>query len=80
MSLAARELIENLFNTASDLLLEKVFTKPRKEKLFSAAKAAGALLLPPIPKKTRLKLTVLCSMRFALRPMAMLRAAYLKKH
>lgn len=80
MSAASAELIENLFNTASDLLLEKVFTKQRKQRLYSAAKNAGTLLLPPISKKTRLKLAVLSSARFALWPLAQLRALYLKKH
>lgn len=80
MSAAATELIENLFNTASDLLLEKVFTKQRKQRLYGAAKAAGKLLLPPVSKKTRLKLTVLSSARFALWPLAQMRALYLKKH
>lgn len=78
LSAAAGELIENLFNTAADLLLEKKFTKERKTRLYGAAKQAGQLLLPPVSRKTKLKLTILCSARFALWPMALLRALYLK--
>ena len=79
LSAAAGELIENLFNTASDLVLEKKFTKARKTRLYGAAKKAGSFLLPPAARKTRLKLTVLQHARFALWPLAQMRALYLKK-
>jgi glycosyltransferase involved in cell wall biosynthesis len=77
-SLAAAELIENLFNSAADLLLAKQYTKERKSLIRSAVTAAGKLLAPDAPSKTKLKLLVLTRCPVALWPLAQLRAVYLK--
>lgn len=78
LSPAAAELIENLFNTATDLLAAGQWTGPRKKRLRSAAVRAGAYLTPPVRKKTRLKLFVLRRMPFALRPLSFARRCYLQ--
>lgn len=80
LSLAATELIENLFNTATELLLAKVYTSPRKAKLRAAAVHAGTLLLAPTPTKTQLKLFVLKYFPAALLPLAKMRESYLRRH
>lgn len=78
LRLAATELIENLFNSASELMLAKQYTPSRKASLRDAVLRAGALLCPPVPKKTRLKKWVVTRCPIVLRPMAWLRALYLK--
>ena len=79
-SRASVELIENLFNTAADLLMGKAFAGRRRKKLIGAATTAGENLLPNAPKKTKLKLLVLKRFVFLLRPLAALRALYLRRH
>lgn len=78
-SRASVELIENLFNTAADLLMGKAFAGERRKKLIGAAVEAGEYLQPGAPKKTRLKLLVLKRFVFALRPLAALRGLYLRR-
>lgn len=75
-SLAAVELVENLFNTATDLLSAGCYTKPRRQRLCQAAREAGRYLTAA-PKKTGLKLLVLTKAPVLLRPLAWLRSAYL---
>lgn len=77
-SLAAAELIENLFNSAAVLLLAKQYTRERKETIRSAVIDAGKQLLPHTSKKTRLKLWVIKSCPILLHALALLRALYLK--
>jgi hypothetical protein len=77
-SLAAAELIENLFNSAADLLLTKQYTKERKESIRTAVAAAGAQLTGSVSKKTRGKLLVLTRFPAALFVLAKLRAVYLR--
>lgn len=79
LSLAAVELIENLFNSAADLLLARQYTPERKYLIRHAVADAGEFLLPPVPKKTALKLWVLDRCSVLLLPLALLRAAYLKR-
>lgn len=77
-SLAAGELIENLFNSAADLLLTKQYTKGRKEQIRNAIAVAGKQLLSQTSKKTKLKLWVLTSCPTAMWSLAHLRAFYLR--
>ena len=77
-SLAAGELIENLFNLSAQLLLAKQYTAERKEKIRAAVTEAGKALMAPVQKKTQLKLWVLTSFQAALYPLACMRAMYLK--
>ena len=78
LSLAAVELIENLFNSAADLLLIGQYTKPRKLQIREAVSQAGKLLTGAVPKKTRIKLCVLEHCPPTLWLLASLRAGYLK--
>lgn len=78
LSLAATEFIENLFNSASELLLAKVLTPQRKGMIRQAAQNAGPLLGGDIPKKTRLKYETLVRFPAALWVLASMRACYLK--
>ena len=79
LSLSAVELIENLFNSAADLLLTKLYTPARKEVILSAVNDAGSLLQAPMPRKAKLKLFVLTRAPLALWPLAKLRLFYLRK-
>lgn len=79
LSLSAVELIENLFNSAADLLLAKQYTRERKTLIRDAVAQAGTLLAPPTPKKTLLKHKVLTAFPILLWPLALLRALYLKQ-
>ena len=78
-SLAAVELIENLFNMAADLLLVKLYTRERKDLIRTAAAKAGQFLDGSAPRKTKIKLWVLTSCPAALGVLGHLRAAYLKR-
>lgn len=74
---AARELIENLFNAAASLRLDKQLTNQRRTMIRrNAAMAAGNAT--QIPRKTRTKLWVLEKFPAMLYPMAFLRKMYLK--
>ena len=74
---AARELIENLFNSAASLRLSKQLTSQRRTMIRrNAAKAAK--LADNLPRKTRTKLWVLGKFPAMLYPMALLRSLYLK--
>lgn len=79
LSLAAIELIENLFNTAADLLLCKQYTANRKKQIRDAVCSADILLTGFTPKKTQIKLQVLTRFPFMLFPLAVIRALYLKR-
>lgn len=79
LSLAAVEMIENLFNAGADLLLAKKYTPARKAMIRNAVLEGRKLLIPPVPKKTRLKLTVLTRLPIGLWFLAKLRARYLKR-
>ena len=75
-ALAARELIENLFNAAASLRLDKQLTNQRRTMIRrNAAKAARNA--PHLPRKTRTKLWVLGKFPAMLYPMALLRKLYL---
>lgn len=76
-SLAAIEIIENLFNTAAELLLARQYSTARKELIREAVVSAGNLLLAPIPKKTQGKLLVLARFPSMLFLLAKVRALYL---
>lgn len=76
-SLAAGELIENLFNSAADLLLAKQYTRERKEQIRAAVAAAGKQRLSQVSQKTKLKLWVLTRCPALLAVLAVLRSAYL---
>lgn len=78
LSLAAVELIENLFNSAAELWLEKQYTPERKRKILCAVTEAGTLLAGQVPKKTKLKLWVLTRCTAVLGFLAQLRSLYLK--
>lgn len=77
-SMAAAELIEDLFNVAADLLTVKKLTRERKQLLRTATKEAGQLLCAPVARKTRVKLWVMSACPVALLPLAYLRMLYLK--
>ena len=77
LSLAAVELIENLFNTASELLLAKLYSPARKACIRQTVAHAGTYLCNA-PKKCRLKLFVLTRFPAVLGIMAILRKLYLK--
>ena len=77
--LAATELVENLFNSAADLLLLKKLTPERKALIREAVTEAGKKLDGEASKKTRLKLFVLCKCPVVLWPLAQLRRQYLKR-
>ena len=77
-SLAAVELIENLFNSASDLLMLKKLTPERKSRIFLAVSRARTRLDNSVGKKTRLKLFILLKFPIALWPMAKMRQLYLR--
>ena len=78
LSLAAIELIENLFNTAADLLLCKQYTANRKKQIRDAVCSVDILLTGFTPKKTQMKLLVLTRFPFMLFPLSVMRALYLK--
>lgn len=73
---AATWLVEDLFNTASELLLSKMLTACRKEKIFTAVQSVRHQL-STAPKKTRLKADVLLRFPGGLWVLAKLRAGYL---
>lgn len=77
--LAATELVENLFNSAADLLLLGKLTPERKRLIRDAVAKAGERLDGSTGKKTRIKLLVLCKFPFALWPLAQMRRQYLKR-
>lgn len=77
--LAATELVENLFNSAADLLLLKKLTPERKTLIRKAVAEAGTKLDASTGKKTRLKLFILCKFPVALWPLAEMRRQYLKR-
>ena len=77
-ALAATELIENMFNSATDLVMAKIYTPSRKQKILDAVRHASKQLGVPTPKKTQLKLWVMLHFQAALLPLAKLRDAYLK--
>ena len=77
--LAATELVENLFNSAADLLLLGKLTPERKALIRKAAAQAGTKLDGSVGKKTRMKLLVLCKFPVALWPLAQMRRQYLKR-
>ncbi len=77
-SLAAAELIENLFNSAADLLLSRQYTPARKQLVRDAVTTAGGQLLSQVSRKTKLKLWVLTRCPAALYPLAQLRVFYLR--
>lgn len=79
LSLAAVEMIENLFNASADLLLAKQYTQERKTTIRNAVIEGSRLLKPPVSKKTNLKLMVLTRFPFALWFLAKLRTRYLKQ-
>lgn len=79
LSLAAVEMIENLFNASADLLLAKQYTPQRKAMIRAAVEEARPLLQAPVSKKTALKLTVLTQFQPALWFLAKLRDQYLKR-
>lgn len=78
LSLAATELLEDMFNAAGELRLDGQLTKERKALLQKSAREAGALLVPGASRKTKLKRWVLTSCFGALLPLAWLRRIYLK--
>lgn len=79
--IAAATYLEELFNTAADLLLLKKMTKQRKTFIQKNAGYATGLLHPQASKKARTKSLVMRRIWFALRPLAFLRRLYLKwKH
>lgn len=77
--LAATELVENLFNSAADLLLLGKLTPERKALIREAVAEAGKKLDGSTGKKTRMKLFVLCKFPAALWPLAQMRRQYLKR-
>ena len=79
LSLAAVEMIENLFNASADLLLAKQYTPQRKAMIRSAVEEGRDHLQAPIPKKTKLKLIVLTRLPVGLWFLATLRSWYLKQ-
>lgn len=79
LSLAAVEMIENLFNASADLLLAKQYTPQRKVMIRTAVNEGRLLLQAPISNKTKLKLTVLTRFPVALWFLAKLRERYLKR-
>ena len=79
LSLAAGEMIENLFNASADLLLAKQYTPLRKAMILAAVEEARTLLQAPVSKKTALKLAVLTQFQPALWFLAKLRDQYLKR-
>ncbi len=76
-SLAAAELIENLFNSAASLLLLKELTPERRKRICEAVEQASKKLENSSGNKTRLKLFVLLRFPIALWPLAQLRKLYL---
>lgn len=78
-TLAATELVENLFNSAADLLLLRMLTPQRKALIRNAVAEAGTKLDDTTSPKTRMKLFVLCKFPVALWPLAQMRRQYLKR-
>lgn len=78
LSAAATILIENLFNTAADLMLLKKLTPERKARLLEASAQASVYLLPESSGKTQKKAQILAHRFWAVRPLAYLRELYLK--
>jgi len=78
MSAASTILIENLFNTAADLMLLKKLTPERKRRLLEASAKARTCLLPESSEKTKIKAWILAHCFGAVRPLAHLREIYLK--
>lgn len=79
--IAAATYLEELFNTAADLLLLKQMTRQRKVFIQEKAHYAAALLQARSFKKAWAKALVLRRFWFVLRPLACLRKLYLKlKH
>lgn len=76
-SLAAVKLIENMFNTASELLLIKQLTPQRKKTICEAVAEAGNQLVAPVHRKTKLKSFVLLRFPAMIRPLAIARWLYL---
>ena len=77
--MAATELVENLFNSAADLLLLGKLTPERKALIRNAVAEAGTKLDGSTGKKTRMKRFVLCKFPVALWPLAQMRRQYLKR-
>ncbi len=74
---AAALLTETLFNIASDLLLAKLLTQPRKKTIRDTV-ASLAVYAPQMPRKARLKACILLRFPFVLRLAAVARTAYLR--
>lgn len=81
LRICASDLVENLFNMAGTLLLLKLFTGPRKDRICREAAQAQVFLTGKVSRKTRLKASILKKHLYLLRPVAGLRRLYLKhKH
>lgn len=78
LNAAAVSLIENLFNTAADMLLLGNLTRPRKTRLLDACAQASVHLLPEASGKTRKKAWILEHCFVAVAPLACLRELYLR--
>ena len=70
--------LENLFNTAADLLILHKLTSERKARIQRASKESAVLLLPDAPKKTRIKAWIIHHFWLAVVPLAYIRELYLK--
>ena len=75
-NIAARDLVETLFNMAADLLLLKALTDQRKATIQATV---AKLSLAAASRKTRIKAAVICKHFYCLRPLALLRRLYLKR-
>ena len=75
-NIAARDLVETLFNIAADLLLLKALTDQRKATIQATV---AKLSLAAASRKTRIKAAVICKHFYCLRPLALLRRLYLKR-
>ena len=81
MAPAAAMHIEDMFNTAAELLLFKLLTKERKQKIRNCAVAAKSELKHGGSKKAKIKCFILLRCPVLLWPIAKLREFYLKhKH
>ena len=80
LSTAATFLIEDLFNSAADLLILRKLTKDRKNTIQTTCRSVAAYLLPTAPKKTRIKVWITCHFWIGVYPLACLRELYLKLH
>lgn len=80
-SIAAADLVETLFNMASDLLLFDLLTEERKTRIRESVREAQALFVPSVSRKSRIKANILLQHFYLLGSLARLRQLYLKlKH